>query len=127
VGTDTEGQGTLTVDPALADAGNRASSAINLALLTGDIGRWIALRLADGSTDGTTYDTRADAIRHQFHEQLCCYVKVPPDGMPPEHATRFIQLNRALYDAGYRLADPDMPGEPIYPLTIEEMVSWLKT
>lgn len=111
---------------ALADAGRRASETINFHVLTGAIGKWAAIKLADGSSDGTAYDTRADAIQHQLHEQLCCYVKVTPDGMPPEDAVRFILINRALYEKGYRLADPEMPGEPIYPQTIEEQWAWIR-
>jgi hypothetical protein len=112
-------------DLALADAGRRASEVISLHILGGNVGKWVAIRLADGSSDGIPYDSRADAVNHQLHEQLCCYVKVPPDGMPPVDAVRFILINRALYDAGYRIADPDMPGEPIYPATREEEIAWI--
>lgn len=110
-------------DPATIadDIGRRASDIIHLHVLAGRAGEWVALRLADGSSDGQTYPDRPTAIRHQIHEQLCCYVRVPVDGMPPRDAYRFIELNRALYEAGYRLADPDMPGEPIYPQTVEEI------
>jgi hypothetical protein len=108
------------------DIGRRASDIIHLHVLAGRVGEWVALRLADGSSDGQTYPTRRDAITHQLHEQLCCYIRVTPDGITPQHAYRFIQLNRFLYDAGFRLADPDMPGEPIYPETPEELAATLK-
>jgi hypothetical protein len=108
------------------DIGKRASEVITLHVLGGNAGKWVALRLSDGGSDGIPYDTRGDAIKHQFHEQLCCYVRVPIDGMPPEHAARFIEINRALYDAGYRLADPDMPGEPIYPERLEDIEPWIR-
>jgi len=117
-----------TNDPknlALDDLGRRASENVNLHVLGGNVGKWVALRLSDGSSDGIPYDTRSDAIHHQLHEQLCCYVRVPQEGMPPEHARRFIELNRALYAAGYRLADPDMPGEPIYPERLEDILPWI--
>jgi hypothetical protein len=109
----------------LADIGKRASETITLHILGGNIGKWVALKLLDGSSDGIPYDTRRDAIRHQLHEQLCCYVKVPADGMPEADALRFILLNRALYAAGYRLADPESEAEPIYPETLEETMSWI--
>lgn len=102
------------------DIGRRAHDVISLHVIGGNVGKWVALRLADGGSDGIPYDTRRDAIKHQLHEQLCCYVKVPADGMPADHALRFILINRALYAQGFRLADPDMPGEPIYPMTDEE-------
>lgn len=104
----------------LEDIGRRASEVISLHVLAGSVGKWVALRLSDGSSDGIPYDSRPDAIKHQLHEQLCCYVRVPSDGMPSAHALQFILINRALYAQGYRLADPDMPGEPIYPMTDEE-------
>jgi len=107
------------------DIGKRASDVINLHLIGGNVGKWVALRLSDGSSDGIPYDSRREAIEHQLHEQLCCYVRVPLTGMPPEHALRFIQLNRALYEAGYRIADPDMPGEPIYPERLEDILPWI--
>jgi hypothetical protein len=114
-----------TTQPA-NDVGRRAADTVTLHILGGNVGKWVALRLADGSSDGIPYDSRADAINHQLHEQLCCYLKVTPDGISPADAFRFIRLNRALYDAGYRLADPDMPGEPIYPLTVAQMERAIK-
>jgi hypothetical protein len=104
------------------DIGRRAHDVISLHVIGGNVGKWVALRLEDGSSDGIPYDTRREAIEHQLHEQLCCYVKVPLDGMPANDALRFILINRALYAQGYRLADPDMPGEPIYPTTEEEFL-----
>jgi hypothetical protein len=109
----------------LADIGKRASSVINLHVVSGAVGKWAALRLSDGGSDGIAYDTRRDAIKHQLHESLCCYVKVPPDGMPVADATRFILVNRAIYNAGFRLTDPDDPREPILPMTEEEILGLL--
>jgi hypothetical protein len=103
-----------------ADIGKRAAEAINLHVYGGNVGKWVALRLSDGGSDGIPYDSRREAIEHQLHEQFCCYIRVTPDGITEQHALRFILINRALYDAGFRLADPDMPGEPIYPSTEEE-------
>lgn len=87
--------------------------------------RYIAIRLSDGGSDGEIYDTREDAIRHQVHEQFCAYFYLVPDGITSEDALRFIMLNRELYQRGYRLADPDMPGEPIYPNRIEDILQIL--
>lgn len=104
----------------ISDVGLRAAAVISLHVHAGSIGKWAALRLSDGGSDGIPYDSRSEAINHQLYEQFCCYVKVPPDGMTPDDAYRYIELHRALYDAGYRLADPDMPGEPILPYTAKE-------
>jgi hypothetical protein len=108
-----------------ADIGKRAAEAINLHVHGGNVGKWVALRLIDGGSDGIPYDSRAEAIKHQLHEQLCCYIRVTPDGINPTDAYRFIAINRGLYDAGFRLSDPDMPGEPIYPDTLEEALPYL--
>lgn len=96
-------------DAEVTDAGRRLSEAVNIALLgqgPGAAGRWVAARLIDGVSDGVLYDTKQDAVRHQLHEQLCCYVMITPDGMSPKDATRYLQINRQLYDAGMRLSDP---------------------
>jgi hypothetical protein len=105
----------------LADIGKRVSETISLHILGGSVGKWAAFRLLDGSSDGIPYDTRRDAIRHQLHESLCCYVKIPPDGMPSLDAVRFILVNRTIYNAGFRLTDPDDEREAIPPMTDEEI------
>ncbi len=91
------------------EAGRRCSDLIRLHIATGNAGQWVAIRLSDGGSDGTAYPTRRDAIRHQLHETLCAYVKIPRDDMPPAEATRFLGINRLLYDKGLRLIDPDGP------------------
>jgi len=92
------------------DAARRCSDAVNSALTfygDGACGRWIAVRLSDGGTDGQLYDTKADAVRHQLHEMMCAYICIVPTGMPVDDARRFLAVNRKLYDAGMRLSDPD--------------------
>jgi hypothetical protein len=106
------------------DAGKNCADAVNLAVLLGGTNRWIAVRLSDGKTDGSIYDTKSDAIRHQLHEYQCAYVKVPLDGMSIDHGERFLEVNRKLYDNGMRIADPDHA--PIMPNTIEEYNVFMK-
>lgn len=101
-----------------ADAGRHCADAVNLALLLGGLGKWIAIRMSDGKSDGNIYDTKADAIRHQLHEFQCAYIKIPPDGMQPEHGAGYLEVNRKLYDKGLRIADPDK--EAILPFTSED-------
>lgn len=108
------------------DIGRRVSDAMHLHILAGSVGEWMAVRLSDGSSDGIAYPDRATAIRHQLHEQQCAYLRVTLDGIKPADAYRFVEINRALYDRGYRLADPDMPGEPIYPQTVEELTAAIR-
>lgn len=102
----------------MSDAGRRCADAVNLALSLGGVNKWVAARLSDGGTDGVVYDTKADAIRHQLHEFQCAYIRIPPDGMTSDHATRFLAVNRKLYDKGMRIADPNH--EPIMPRTNED-------
>jgi len=102
-----------------SDAARRCSDLINLHVITGGVSRWVAIRLSDGGSDGVVYDTRKDAVRHQLHETLCAYVCVPPDGMTPKAAESFLTFNRNVYDAGYRMTDPDNDTEVIMPMTRE--------
>jgi hypothetical protein len=108
-----------------SSAAHRASEAINLAALGGMAFRWVAIALADGRSDGVVYDTRADAIRHQFHESLCMYIKVTPDGLNPGDAELLLDFHRKAYDAGYRLSDPERP-QHIVPQTRELMNTALR-
>lgn len=108
-----------------ADAARRCSDIIRTHIIAGHAGRWAAIRLRDGGSDGTAYDTRRDAICHQLHETLCAYVRIPPDDMPPAHAARFLAFHRRVYDAGHRMADPDGP-EPIMPMTREGLRAFLR-
>ena len=103
--------------PVYSDAAKRCSDVVNLAMHCGDWGKWVAIRLLDGGSDGVVYDTRQDAIRHQFYEFFCCYVMVPPSGMQPPEAEEFMAFNRELYDAGFRMTDPEV----VKPLRTEDV------
>ena len=94
-------------DVQLTDSAKRCADIVTLHAVAGSAGKWCAIRMADGGHDGTVYDTRADAVRHQLHEQLCAYVLIPPGGMQPSEARAFLGYHRALYDAGFRLPDPE--------------------
>lgn len=97
-------------DAAFSDAARRCAESVNLHVQAiGDqaYGRWVAVRLSDGGSDGVLYDHKQDAIDHQLHETMCAYVSIPPGGMTVEDAEAYLRLNRMLYDAGCRLADPE--------------------
>jgi hypothetical protein len=106
----------------VTEEGQRASDVVqgHLATNPAAVGRWVALRLSDGGSDGVVYDTRADAIRHQHSPEYCCFVKIPPTGFPPGDASRFLLLSRAFEKGGFRLIDPEDKREPIMPWTDEE-------
>lgn len=92
---------------AVTDRGRRLAEHVAAARAIGGQGRWIAARLSDGATDGTVYDSKADAVAHQVHETQCAYLVVPPAPMPPAEATAYLELHQKMYAAGYRLQDPD--------------------
>lgn len=108
------------------DAAYRVSEVTRLHIANGHAGRWAAFALSDGSSDGVAYECagilcpnaphcsgRADAIRHQLHESLCMYIKIPHDNFPPAHAERMLRISRQVRDAGFKLADPDRPDQEV--------------
>lgn len=70
---------------------------------------WIAVSLADGSTDGVLYESRKAAVVHQYHETQCAYLclKESPHGMATQEAYVYLKFHRDAYKAGLRLTDPD--------------------
>jgi hypothetical protein len=71
---------------------------------------WVALRLSDGESDGRLYDTKRDAVRHQLHEMLCayfCFRNAPSGFATYRDAAIYLAWNRAAYDSGMRMPDPD--------------------
>jgi len=72
---------------------------------------WLAIRLADGSSDGVIYDSREAAIMHQPDERWCFYLclRNAMGGIKPLDAQLLINMQRQIYDAGGRLADPQAP------------------
>jgi hypothetical protein len=71
--------------------------------------KFLAIRLSDGGSDGTLYDSKLDAVRHQSDEKLCAYVAFRncAAGTNAIEMERFLKWNRDAYDAGMRLPDPD--------------------
>jgi hypothetical protein len=92
----------------ITDAGRRMSEAYREARSRGGEGRWLAVSLADGSTTGDIYDSRADAVRHT-REDHTAYVCMAPMDMPPAEATAWIDLHRKLWRGGFRFTDPGAP------------------
>jgi hypothetical protein len=90
------------------DSAVRCSDLVRQAIADGFGNRgWIAIRLSDGGSDGYIYEAREDAVRYQLHPEQCAYVKIPHDDMPPKAAHAFMRFCRQLYDAGYRMTDPE--------------------
>lgn len=71
-------------------------------------GRWVAIKLSDGSCDQRLYDTKAGAVRFQLHETQCAYLCMPPDlEFSLKEIDLYLVVNENLYDAGLCLSDPD--------------------
>lgn len=95
-----------------SDAARRASDTINMHLLAdreGNNGRWVAIRLSDGGSDGKVYDCKCDAIRFQLHEKQCVYVQIQPVGLDYRDADILIRMHRQYYDRNFKMPDPPCP------------------
>ena len=88
---------------------------------------WIAVNLSDGRSDGVLYSSKAEAIRHQIHETQCAYLTIPPDGMTYQQAEVYLKFTEQMYEAGVRLADPDMQVQlPVRAETNASVIAQLK-
>lgn len=106
------------------DAVKRLCDAVNIhidAQGSEAFGKYVAIRLADGSSpDGTLYDTRADAARVQ-PDPWCFYVKVSPGGIQENEAWVVLGYARQARDAGTIFQNE----EPVVPMLLEHGGSWL--
>ena len=76
--------------------------------LYGTLGKWFAAALADGTNDGTLYDSKRDAVIHQHHnEQFDTYIQIVRADRTICSAEFTGNVARRLYDRGARWADPD--------------------
>ncbi len=106
----------------ISDAARRCVEQVNLHVLAGAQGRWAAIRLSDGGSDGSPYDTKIQAAKHQLHPTQCCYILIPLFGMQEREAEFILRLNRDLYSKGIRLGIPDDPDiELMVPTRMESM------
>jgi hypothetical protein len=106
---------------ALKEAGKRMAGTLNLHLAAGVTRGFAAFRLTDGTSDGTVYDCRADAIRHQLHETLCWYESLRPRSFGADECALTLAYARAAYDAGWR--NPADAPAPIKPVRLEDFVA----
>lgn len=93
-----------------SDSARRMADEVNLhyaAIGWDAIGKWVAIRLEDGGSDHTLYDTRRDAVRHQFREEKCAYIRIQRDQIGVCEAQIMLTFHRQAYDNGFRLVDPD--------------------
>lgn len=84
-------------------------------------GRYVAIRLSDGGSDGTAYTSRAEAATYQKHNASRCgyyRIPIPPDRLPAEVCDVLLWYVRGCYDAGSR---QDPAHQIILPTRIEDM------
>lgn len=101
-------------DSRYSEAAHRCSDIVRMHIMAGARDRWVAIRLSDGGTDGATYDSRSDAIRHQLHETQCAYLLIPWDDLAPRSAETYLRHVRDLYGRGIPLSHPTI--QPMRPL-----------
>jgi hypothetical protein len=96
----------------ITDAARRMSDRINLWIVAQpwDVlkNSWVAIRLANGGTDGVLYDTRQDAISHQLDERHCAYFsfRTALGGVNARDCQLFLDVHRQVYDAGGHFTEP---------------------
>jgi len=93
-----------------SDAAKRFCDTYNLHKIgagNASLGKWIAVRLSDGTSDDTLYDDKLAAVTHQHHnEQFYAFVCIAPPSMKVCDAEVLIRTHRKMYDAGMRMTDP---------------------
>lgn len=101
------------------DAAKRCADKVNLAIAAegaGAVGKWMAVKLADGGSDGTLYPVQSDAVGAMFpYEREHCYLRIPRQWMTLCESESYLRMNRMRYDAGFAVM-PD-PRDIIRPLT----------
>jgi hypothetical protein len=112
------------------DAAKRVSDGYNLHLTArgGEVaGKILAFRLADGTSDGTAYDNKAQAVYHQRHnERYCMFVRMRASSMTVCEAATLLRSARMLYDLGHHQGDRDHPhgGLQVIPRLTLEHQAW---
>jgi hypothetical protein len=111
-----------------SDAAKRVSDAYRLhrsALGNEAAGRWIAVSLADGASDGALYDTKTAAARHQHgREEWFAYVVIGAWDMDVCEAEDYLASVRLWHEAGIPLTDPR---EVIPRATVEDQRSLIRS
>ena len=121
-----------------SDAAKRISDVHNTHLLAGEayrafsdrnphIGLVFACRLNDGTSDDVLYESLADAVRHQRHnENWYAFLRVTPGGMSVCATASLLRIHRQVYDAGGRMSGTDVPRVAIPRLTTEDVTEQIR-
>lgn len=105
-----------------SDAAKRLSDTVNLHIAAGSRSGVIACRLSDGTSDGTVYPTRAEAVARQHHsERWYAFIRLQPGSMSVCAAASVLMMQRQA--SRLAAADRDAPNgglELIPRLTTED-------
>lgn len=110
------------------DPAKRCADGVNLAIAargTEVIGKWLAVKLEDGSVDQAVYDYQSNAVGAMWpREREYAYLQIPRQWLTLCEAGSYLRFNRMRYDAGMNVMpdprDVKRPGEMrdvIKPLT----------
>lgn len=110
---------------ALSDAGIRMSDTVNNVRMSNDWSDvkdgWMAFALEDGTSDGTVYDNRDDAIRfHRNKAKRYFFLTLRQciHGLSQREATMILAMTRVQAERG-RYHPETMRSDPITPITRE--------
>lgn len=85
---------------------------------------FIAVRLSDGGSDNTVYESRADAVRMQrsaLDGNNCLYMPIPLDRPPVEACDTLLWCGRRAHANGYRPVTSHAGAQLILPTRAEQM------
>lgn len=86
----------------------------------GNRGRFCAIRLSDGGSDGVLYGNVAEAAWAQLHYRQCAYVRISTGGFGPRECDVILAYHRKVYDLGN--LPPYLSGVPLrVPTSLERM------
>lgn len=98
-----------------------------LADLYGHIGKWMACRLDDGTSDNCLYESRRQAIFYQKnYENFYTFIQIVPAQITQCEAEIMITVARRIYDAGGRISDGYSRHELIKRLGWEDQIALSK-
>lgn len=84
-----------------SDAARRISDMVTNAIADRQGNRWMAFALEDGTSNGTVYDTKKDAIHHHRNAaRKYCYLRIPLDMLSPLAAEAFLKIHRQMSKLG---------------------------
>lgn len=97
----------------VTDAAKRMSYAVNNVIAHKSWGElqngFMAFRIDDGTTNGTVYDSKADAMRftdEQYNAYFC--FRQAMGGANPTDCQLFLNIHRHVYDSGGHMRNPDV-------------------